>query len=314
MGIIYSHARRDSAQVLQQKILSLLTKGAIQIVPPEQSQCGFYSKYFPMLKKWGTGLCPVLDLWDLNRYLRFLRFRRLTHTALLRTVCPGNWLTSVNLFSHTNTVYALHRKYLRCAFPGTTYVCMVLSLEISLSPQVFVKCTEAAIAPSRKQGIRVATYINWLVRSGPLEHKNMLLLHMESLVLRVNQEKSILTPNKSISFIGLTLDMVFLKAYLSAKQVKAFLACLALFCRENLLVFRTCLQLLGLMASAIVVIPAVYTWEAFSVALSPWDWTAHIIGIVRWGFWWIVWQHFISGSSPFFFHTEDFNGTSHVSS
>lgn len=132
---------------------------------------------------------------------------------------------------------------------------MVLSLEISLSPQVFVKCTEAAIAPSRKQGIRVATYINWLVRSGPLEHKNMLLLHMESLVLRVNQEKSILTPNKSISFIGLTLDMVFLKAYLSAKQVKAFLACLALFCRENLLIFRTCLQLLGLMASAIVVIP-----------------------------------------------------------
>lgn len=162
MGIIYSHARRDSAQVLQQKILSLLTKGAIQIVPLEKSQCGFYSKYFPMLKKWGTGLCPILDLWDLNRHLRFLRFRRLTHTALLRTVCPGNWLTSVNLFSHTNTVYALHRKYLRCAFPGTTYVCMVLSLEISLSPQVFVKCTEAAIAPSRKQGIRVATYINWL--------------------------------------------------------------------------------------------------------------------------------------------------------
>lgn len=50
MGIIYSHARRDSAQVLQQKILSLLTKGAIQIVPLEKSQCGFYSKYFPMLK------------------------------------------------------------------------------------------------------------------------------------------------------------------------------------------------------------------------------------------------------------------------
>lgn len=116
-------------------------------------------KVFPMLKKWGTGLCPVLDLWDLNRHLRFLRFRRLTHTALLRIVCPGNWLTSVNLFSYTNTVYALHRKYLRCAFPGTTYVCMVLSLEISLSPQVFVKCT---IAPSRKQGIRVATYVNWL--------------------------------------------------------------------------------------------------------------------------------------------------------
>lgn len=95
------------------------------------------------------------------------------------------------------------------------------------------------------------TLIGCRVRSGPLEHKNMLLLHMESLGLRVNQEKSILTPNKRISFIGLTLDIVFLKAYLSAKQVKAFLACLARFCRENLLTFRTCLQLLGLMALAI---------------------------------------------------------------
>lgn len=159
------------------------------------------------------------------------------------------------------------------------------------------------------------TLIGCGVRSGPLEHKNMLLLHMESLVLRVNQEKSILTPNKSISFIGLTLDMVFLKAYLSAKQVKAFLACLALFCRENLLVFRTCLQLLGLMASAIVVIPLgrLYTrgFQRCIVSLRL-DCSHHRHCQVRVLVDCVAALH--QWKRPIFFHTEDFNSTSHVSS
>ena len=106
----------------------------------------------------------------------------------------------------------------------------------------------------------IATYTDdWLLASashqGALENTQLLLQHLERLGFRVNQEKSVLTPSQRISFIGLTLDSVSLRAHLSVERVDAFLACLALFRRGKWLPFRTCLRLLGLMASAKVIIP-----------------------------------------------------------
>lgn len=57
-----------------------------------------------------------------------------------------------------------HCVFLRFTFCGTTYKYMVLPFSLSLSPRVLVKCTEAAVAPLRKQGVRIAMYINdWLL-------------------------------------------------------------------------------------------------------------------------------------------------------
>ena len=66
--IIFSQAGGQAGDVLQQEILSLLDKGAIQEVPKSQMKYGFYSRYFLVSKK-GGGLRPILDLRALNRYL-----------------------------------------------------------------------------------------------------------------------------------------------------------------------------------------------------------------------------------------------------
>lgn len=90
----------------------------------------------------------------------------LTHASLLRFVRPGDWFTTIDLkdaYFHV-PIYPPHRKYLRFAYQGVSYEYLVLPFGLSLSPGVFVKCTEAALNPVRERGICVATYIDdWLI-------------------------------------------------------------------------------------------------------------------------------------------------------
>ena len=65
--IVYSHARGEAAQILQGEIATLLMKGAVRIVPPDQSHAGFYSRYFLVPKKGTQALRPILDLRTLNK-------------------------------------------------------------------------------------------------------------------------------------------------------------------------------------------------------------------------------------------------------
>ena len=259
--VLQSHAEGEKACILQEEINSLLYKGAVRIVPPEEKQNGFYSRYFLVPKK-GGGLRPILDLRALNRYMRQYKFRMQTHTALMKFARPGNWFISIDLkdaYFHI-PIYPPHRKFLRFAFKGIAYEYLVLPFGLSLSPRVFVKCTEAAIAPLRERGIRLATYIDdWLLAAQSpqqtLAHASLLMAHLADLGFTVNREKSVLVPTQNINFIGLTLDSVAFRARLSAERVEAFPACLALFRRGTRLRFKLCLRLLGLMASALVVIP-----------------------------------------------------------
>ncbi len=261
-GIIHSQVREKLKHVLQEEIYSLLKKRAIRVVPPEQSHNGFYSRYFLVPKKGTQALRPILDLRALNKYLRKYKFRMLTHSTLLKLVRHGDWFTSIDLkdaYFHIK-IYPPHRKFLRFAFLGVAYEYLVLPFGLSLSPRVFVKCTEAALTPLREKGIRLATYIDdWLVTARSeqeaREHTVMLLEHIQKLGLELNIEKSVLIPTQSITYLGLSLNSVTFRARLSEDRVRKFTRCMTDFQRGNSVSFRTCLRLLGLMASALIVVP-----------------------------------------------------------
>lgn len=258
--VLFSQASGQAAQVLQDEIASLLDKRAIRVVPPEQSNTGFYSRYFLVRKK-GGGMRPILDLRALNSHLKVFRFKMLTSKALLRMMRRGDWYTTLDLrdaYFHI-PIYPPHRKFLRFGYKGLIYEYLVLPFGLSLSPRTFVKCSQAAIAPLRQRGVRIALYVDdWMICAESAAtsrlHTQWVVDHVTSLGFNINYAKSVLVPTQSIDYIGMTLDASSFVARLSQERVSSLQACVAMFRQGCKLPFQTCQRLAGLMASAISVI------------------------------------------------------------
>ncbi|KAI2645254.1 Gag-Pro-Pol polyprotein [Labeo rohita] len=211
-GILFTSVRGDSATVLRQEIANLLAKDAIEPVPPAEMKKGFYSPYF-IQQDWFA----AIDLKD--AYF---------HVSILPR----------------------HRPFLRFAYEGRAYQYKVLPFRLSLLPRVFTKVAEAALAPLREQGIRILNYLDdWLIlaQSQELvcEHRDQVLQHLARLGLRVNWEKSKLSPVQSISFLCVELDSVTMTARLSSDHAQSMLNCLNSFKHKTAVPLKLFQRLLG---------------------------------------------------------------------
>ncbi|KAI2644612.1 hypothetical protein H4Q32_030720 [Labeo rohita] len=213
-GVLATSVRGSSATVLRAEIAVLLAKGAIETVPSAEMRKGFYSPYFIVPKK-GGGLRPILDLRILNRTLHKRPFKMLTLKHLFTCVRAQDWFVAIDLkdaYFHVS-ILPRHRPFLRFAFEGRAYQYRVLPFGLSLSPLIFTKIAEAALTPLREMGIRVCNYLDdWLILAHSLElvctHREVVLNHLAQLGLRVNWEKSKLSPVQRISFLGVELDSI----------------------------------------------------------------------------------------------------------
>ncbi len=199
-GVQFTSVLNKDAPVLRAEIAVLLAKDTIEPVPPAEMKSGFYSPYFIVPKK-GGGLRPILDLRVLNRALHKLPFRMLTQRRIFQCIRPFDWFAAIDLkdaYFHVS-ILPRHRPFLRFAFEGRAYQYKVLPFGLSLSPRVFTKVVEAALVPLWEAGIRILNYLDdWLIlaqsRALLCEHRDTVLGHLSRLGLRVNWEKSKLSP------------------------------------------------------------------------------------------------------------------------
>ncbi len=113
---------------------------------------------------------------------------------------------------------------------------------------------DAALSPLRASGIRILNYLDdWLIlaqsRDTLLSHINSLLIHLESLGLCVNRRKSILAPSQSITYLGVCVDSLEMRARLSRERAAAILSYLRHFREGSSVHLKKFQRLLGLMAS-----------------------------------------------------------------
>ncbi len=260
-GVLETSVAVRNAPVLCEEIAVLLAKDAIEPVPPAEMRQGFYSPYFIVPKK-GGGLRPILDLRVLNRALHKLPFKMLTHRRMIKCIQPQDWFAAIDLkdaYFHVS-ILPRHRPFLRFAFEGRAWQYRVLPFGLSLSPRVFTKVVEGALTPLREVGVRILNYLDdWLILAQSREqlgdHRDLVLRHLSQLGLRVNWEKSKLSPVQRISFLGVELDSVSMTARLTEEGAQAVLNCLSSFRGRNVVPLKQFQRLLGHMASAAAVTP-----------------------------------------------------------
>ncbi|KAL0195548.1 hypothetical protein M9458_009120, partial [Cirrhinus mrigala] len=253
-GVFPTVVGPEQALVMEQEVVTLLRKEAIEVVPPHVRESGFYSRYFIVPKKDG-GLRPIIDLRRLNRSVMKLKFKMLTIKQVVSQIRSEDWFVTIDLkdaYFHVS-ILPQHRKFLRFAFRGEAYQYRVLPFGLALSPRTFTKCVDAALVPLRLQGIRILNYIDdWLIlaasESLAVQHRDVVLAHMKALGLRLNAKKSVLSSitEDHLSGRGMGFDHdAGTSVPCSDRRVK----------EGRSLTVKQFQQLLGLMAAASNVIP-----------------------------------------------------------
>ncbi len=260
-GILKTSVAVRNAPVLRKEIAVLLAKDAIEPVPPAERRQGFYSPYFIVPKKRG-GLRPILDLRVLNRALHKLPFKMRTRRRIIKCIQPQDWFAAIDLkdaYFHVSIILR-HRPFLRFAFEGRAWQYRVLPFGLSLSPRVFTKVVEGALTPLREVGVRILNFLDdWLILAQSREQlgdpRDLVLRLLSQLGLRVNWEKSKLSPVQRISFLCVELDSVSMTACLTEERAQAVLDCLSSFRGRNVVPLKPFQSLLGHMVSAAAVTP-----------------------------------------------------------
>ncbi len=230
-------------------------------VPPADMKAGFFSPYIIVPKK-SSGLRPILGLCILNWAFHKPPFKMLTQKRIFGCIRPQDWSAAVELkdpYFHVS-IFPCHRSVLRFMFEGRAYQYMVLPFGLSLSPSVFTKVAEAALVPLTEQGVRILNYLDdWLILTQSLdqlcEHRDLVLSHLSQLGLRVNWEKSKLSPMQKISFLGMELDSVNQTARLMQERAQSVLNCLNMFKSRTAPPLKQFQRLLGHKAAAAAVTP-----------------------------------------------------------
>ncbi len=197
-GVLETSVAVRNAPVLHEEIAVLLAKDAIEPVPPAEVRQGFYSPYFIVPKK-GGGLRPILDLQ--------VPFKMLTHRRMIKCIQPQDFFAAIDLkdaYFHFS-ILPRHRPFLRFAFEGRAWQYRVLPFGLFLSTCVFMEVVESALTPLREVGVRILNYLDdWLILAQSKEqlgdHRDLVLRHLSQLGLRVNWEKSKLSPVQRILF------------------------------------------------------------------------------------------------------------------
>ncbi len=223
----------------ENEVMTLLEKGAIEMVPPALSE------------KDG-GLRPILELRRLNHALMRRPFRMIMLKQILSQICTGDWFCSLDLkdaYFHIQ-IAPHHRRFLRFTFEEVAYQYTVLPFGLT-----FTKCMDAALSPLRQMGIRILNYLDdWLILAQSevelLSHRTLILSHLERLGLRVNFAKSALSPSQRVSFLGTVLDSARMRAAIAPERALAIQKLTATFKSDTARPLKVFQRMLGLMAAA----------------------------------------------------------------
>ena len=210
--VISRYVNHHRNSYLSEALHQLISKNAVEPVRNPNS-LGFFNRLFLVAKpnnKWR----PILDLSNLNPFLKVEKFKMETPETIRTSLQRGEWVTSVDFrdaYFHIPT-QEQSRKYLRFHFQGQTYQFKALPFGLSTAPLEFTVIAKEVKLMAMHKGIRIHQYLDdWLVRAMSyqvcIQHTRVLLEMCQDLGWVVNREKSELDPKQVFDFVGYQFDL-----------------------------------------------------------------------------------------------------------
>ncbi len=181
---------------------------------------------------------------------RRLPFKMLMHRRMIKCIQPWDWIAAIDLkdaYFHVS-ILLRDRPFLRFASEGRAWQYRVLPFGLSLSPHVFTKIAEGALAPLREVGIRI---LNCLEHG--LRVRTVVRSQGPSASCQLGKEQALPCAENLFSWCG--VDSVSMTACLTEERAQSALNCLSSFRGRTVASLKLFQRLLGHMASVAAVTP-----------------------------------------------------------
>ena len=211
--ITSGYANPTRSLALSQALGALVEKLVVEKVVVRTS-LSFYNRLFLVPKpdnKWR----PILDLSQLNLFLKTNTFKMETPETIRVSLQKGEWVTSLD-FSDAYFHIPIHprsRKYLRFFLNSKAYQFTALPFGLATAPLEFTKVVKEVKLMAQARGIRIHQYLDdWFLRApdpGTCQQNTQTLLALcRELGWVVNMKKSELVPQQIFNFVGYRFDLL----------------------------------------------------------------------------------------------------------
>lgn len=242
-------------------IRDLATAGTIQAVPQTDRGKGYYSNLFMVAKKDGS-LRPVLDLKDLNPFVRRCHFKMESIQSVLASMEPNEFMSVIDIkdaYLHI-PIHPAHHRFLRFFANGHYWQFVALPFGLSSAPRTFTKVMAATLEELRLKGITVIPYLDDLLVKGPsadgTKHNTSQVLQvLTGLGWLINYSKSTLSPSQTIEYLGLIINSSTGRASLPQGKITILQERVWKLLRSRRVSLRTAMQTLGTMVASFPAIP-----------------------------------------------------------
>ncbi len=171
-----------------------------------------------------------------------LPFKMLTHRRMIKCIQPRDWFAAIDLkdaYFHVS-ILPRHRPFYGLR-PRVGHGSTGSSPSGSPCPPVSSRRSRRVPLPRYGKWASGSSTVSSMARTREqlCDHRDLVLRHLSQLGLRVNWEKSKLSPAQRISFLGVELDSVSMSARLTEERAQSVLNCLSSFGGRTVVPLKT---------------------------------------------------------------------------
>lgn len=196
----------DAIRICDAEVLSLLNKGAIEMVP--EAEARFTSAVFIIPKSSG-GHRMIINLKPINKFIEHMHFKMESLALLRDMVRKGDHFVKIDLTDAYLSVplFKPHRRFVQFRWNGRCYQFRTLCFGLSIAPWAFTKILKPVVAYLRSLGIRLIVYLDDILiinstKEGAEADFLRVRLVLERCGFLVNLDKSVASACQIIEFLG----------------------------------------------------------------------------------------------------------------